>query len=875
MWLSILLVLAPVANLDSMPIRVEKPRICDARTDSSADGAWSLRIEPERIDGQGVTRYRLTHSGSDAWSASHPVFLDQAFVSATGTVVGYGWTSTTKQSPGGEYHVLILAADGTVLRDEVSPSLVRMRSNDPAPDKTGAIVAITGLLVIEERDLVLVRCRDDGPKGEEWRRFRISTGEALDRIRPRTQIPKADDFRSVMASQVVPGTPLILTQWWDFLPGTHWGFRYVLCDADANVMWQLELPRDLSDYAGDSHDMMDEIQAAPMAGILSLADGRFELQMCAESRRVTFEVARAGDKSWTVREVERKELVSKPAPTRETALPTPSAEKAPPVEPLGVIDLTADDPPRSEARYVQGFSFDDHGRIVLVRRVRPTDEFDLVRMNADGTEAVVRRLEKRTTTQEWWSGRACWTHDDKVIAVWSRGSHFYGLAEVSLVDAGVRDLPISFEYNEPRLERTPSGGFVALGGGALQAFERDGKPLWKRTAKNGLCGGREFTTDPDGRITILDDPPRGGPAFQHIRADGEVGAYESLTEAPRGLCDEFCVNLAGGWVLWTRTGLVLVDETLVCRKPVPVLDRASRPLYVSSVRTAPDGSTWVSSRGSLFRFGPKLELDRTLGDAADDDALRTASAVHVDSGGKIHALAELTAAVFVLDDAGHRKRFFRPLDEDFQNGVDPYDVRLDIRGDGSVSVGSAVAGYVDFDADGKRVGRRANTSKDILIEQAGTGLSWKVADDVCLVNSDGEVVHRADKRSDGAWLMSSGDGAVADDGTLATYIRVGARSNPGMAIATFDRKGDLAHTCLIDSDEAGMLAWDGRRAAYLTTGKLHFVDVATGAQKVMEIAPGGFPARDTCRLFFVHEGREVWVFDRYTRIYRYATPRFD
>lgn len=846
--------------------------ICDPCTVSSADKVWSVRMEPGDLYGQGETRYAFSRDGAATWSGSLPVFLTESFVTKDGTLAGWGWTGNPEEYREGVLHVVIVANDGRVLLDEGTPRKAPQMFCMSTEKIDPHVFIVSGQLVLEDHDIAIVRFRDGEAErsGEEWRRYRLSTGRPIDRFRPHGRIGDARPIDVCLTAHHVPSTPLVLSQWSRRGPDEAWGFRWILCDAEANVVWELDLPTDISGIGENGYRTFQEAVKAPHGGILALAERSFTIRMYAESRRVLFEVVRARDGSWGVREIERGELAAPSSATTAIEIPKPEVEESKPIPSLGVIELTADDPPRSAAYEVWDFDIDDQGRFVFSRRAgaKRTD-FDIVRVRSDGTRFDVHRLPAREA-QGNWTGDTCWIRGDELIAVWNNHPRGHELFVFSLADGSLRGLPESVGYSFHQIERKPDGGFIVLGDDGLMSFDAEYRLLWKRTKSEELCGGKNFAHDARGRIVVLDDKK----AIQHVSPEGKIGRYEKLIDLPERLRDDIRADPRSAWWITCASGWVRIDGAGKCGKPIQVERPDGRPLHSSCMRVHADGSMWVSSDGSLFHLTPKLEVDRVLGDFTDELALRKASQVHVDVRGRIHAVCERTGDVFVLDDQGRRLRTIRADPSDFPDGS-RYSTHLDVREDGSLIVGDEDGGSVAYDPEGKRLGARSKALEPSLLRQAGTGCTWNTAKGVALIDANGSVVRRVEKSVDGTWLLANGGASTAADGSLAVFIGHGDRSQRDTALAVVDREGELKYVRPLGSDRANNLAWDGKCAAYVADGKLRVVEAATGSLRTLNIATESFEPSQHSPIFLVREGREVWLFDGRTKLHRYAVPRFD
>src|SRR4051812_45790345 len=85
------------------------------RAYASSDGRWKLFVDPTRRDGGGSGRYRCTRDGVEVWSGTKPWTFRDATVTSDGFAAGYSYSEGGLLTSGrGEFHVVVLAPDGTV-----------------------------------------------------------------------------------------------------------------------------------------------------------------------------------------------------------------------------------------------------------------------------------------------------------------------------------------------------------------------------------------------------------------------------------------------------------------------------------------------------------------------------------------------------------------------------------------------------------------------------------------------------------------------------------------------------------------------------------------------------------------------------------------
>ena len=111
--------LAHVCLFLTAPLQFDIPELQPYHR-KSLDGRWELSVDPSARDGGGPGRYRCTHDGKEAWKAEKPWTFWDALVTEDGFVAGYSYSERgLMMMAGGQFHVVILAPDGTVKLDEV------------------------------------------------------------------------------------------------------------------------------------------------------------------------------------------------------------------------------------------------------------------------------------------------------------------------------------------------------------------------------------------------------------------------------------------------------------------------------------------------------------------------------------------------------------------------------------------------------------------------------------------------------------------------------------------------------------------------------------------------------------------------------------
>jgi hypothetical protein len=398
------------------------------KTYHSPSGKFSMFVNPSDRQGRGRAEYRLLQGSREVWHDERPFTLRDVRVLDDGTVAGYGYTMGPEGWGGasrddcGEFVVAVFDPKGKVrLKDAVKRSYGRLVFEDqyPQPEAKGLVVDSAN-----DRLIILVADADINRQNTAWQQYRLSTGKSLGTIRPKQNMADSDRLHWSHAPQPIPGTPLMLVQWyrseWEpYLKGTH----FAVVDMEGKPVWQLALRDDYSIPGNEKAEERLFEWFRVNSAILSVeAGGRFDLYFAKERQRVSFVVQRHDADAWKVTEIGRRKC---DLPEEATANHvTGQSEKGLPrisLDYLGAIELRGS-VPKSKSSFDEydlcGFTIDKRGRFVFIQ-----DGADkagcLLRINEQG--AVVGRVPLPTVEgkHERWSGHAC-LGDDRVVVTKSQ-----------------------------------------------------------------------------------------------------------------------------------------------------------------------------------------------------------------------------------------------------------------------------------------------------------------------------------------------------------------------------------------------------------------------------------------------------------------------
>jgi hypothetical protein len=347
----------------AMPVP-QVPEILQPKSYVSPSGEWRLSVDPSSKFGDGPARVAVSRGGVSAWEAPISFTFREAFITDSGYAAGYALTDPRGRGTIDELVVAIFAPDGSTLLEEHVERTGSIGGphapNDPNP---------LGAFAQPALDRFVIRVLDPSGMDELWWSYRISTGEPLERARPRNGVQDCAGLQRTMDARPIGGTPLTLVQWYQHTGDTRadrsLGTRFVLVDGDWEQVWTLALPEDFQHPDARTEDFqLHALQAS--SGILTAsAAQRFELRHVVAQQRVTYEVCADSTEStgWSVREVGRGPIV----PPEPEALPVLELKALASV-PL-LVAPSATTPSRRVAAFdFDGVHFDGDGRIALVER---------------------------------------------------------------------------------------------------------------------------------------------------------------------------------------------------------------------------------------------------------------------------------------------------------------------------------------------------------------------------------------------------------------------------------------------------------------------------------------------------------------------------
>lgn len=767
-----------------------------------------------------------------------------------------------------------------------------------------------------DRFVVRLYVEQRATAAEQWRVYKLSTGEPLALLEPRTQMPDDERIHSILAAWPIAGTPLTLVHWYraDYslrmylfgalvTPDMHFGAVFTLIDLAGRVVWSQELPDDYT--AGgdmDAHEaLLDEMREGG-ALLETREPGRFELRHVAEDLLVTYEVRKVDDveEPWEVCEVEHQRYEAAPKSVSSTAVET---ERPVELQHLGTTVLGSSEPyPWMHIHDVRGFDVDGQGRVGFVRGRGVNDtRCDFVLIEPSG--ALVAEIPFPEPPQgERWDYRVAWTAGQRWIAAGSE-TLAHGRARAWWLDLASESWTAVEDFELPQLDAlagAPDGGFVALGEtleqygmlGSLASFDA----LGRRRRASGfsssyhsgdpahLSSPRDVTATTSGEIVVVDGDGSTLHLFDadlhYLRTIDLAGAWGSRPGRPRAVD----ADSDGGWLVYDSNGGPQVgrmdrEGEVVAAFALRFPDGRALARH-GDVRVGPQSELWTSQWHSLVRLDAQGVVQNVLESAPDLEVLSDSARIELGPDDRIYALDARTGAVHVFLPDGSPQHVCKPDPQDFDQGIH-WRPQLSIHGSGQVFVAARFRGpqaVLHFAAEGTRLGAEPRSGSWLF--QPTTGKRWSFFEEKLLLHSsNGELVRETVRGPDGSWLHDVEVAAVAPDGTLA----LGTDPDHAPAVVhLYSAEGDPIRTL---PQPAGLkrelrFDFDGERLAF-------GIDAEPGAAPSVQVidAKGGVPLRFRpdrrfrpqrrvafWQPFFARGGKELWLFDGARTIERYGFP---
>ncbi len=249
--------------------------------------------------------------------------------------------------------------------------------------------------------------------------------------------------------------------------------------------------------------------------------------------------------------------------------------------------------------------------------------------------------------------------------------------------------------------------------------------------------------------------------------------------------------------------------------------RALDPKY--GVRVSPAGRVWVCDGASLVRVTDAGIADLVLGSVPGGAALGRIACLSVDQKGQLYAADERSGEVHVFDQEGRRLRVCTPLNTDFAKQLTMADIAINEQGEVFLSGGDSFPEkptYVHFGQDGKRVGTK-QLGLDKITERwyplpANNRVLVVGYQDAFIVDAEGKVQRKIQRRPDGMWLEHPDSASVAPDGSFA-IVSGGSHRGTRFFVNLYSADGSPIRTIVLpDNCMSHCFAYSGKYLATCT-----------------------------------------------------------
>lgn len=317
------IVVASLAVLGATSVAVQSSAAPGPAWYTSPSGTYSLNTKPQDQYGTKGATYYFEKNEVLRWLDHRMYTLREVVVTDEGLIVGFAYRRGARKevpigtkvrvpgpvNPPQYLHVVILAANGNEILNEVTEQIhPPFRSTPPPP----LVPYVEQLVVDSANDRVIVRLAGNG---YQWRLYRLSTGESLDRFDPKERLGITKGSSHGTCLQLIPGTPLLLTHWChtgkDYKEKGVSG-RFILLDATYKPIWSFDALHDYAaknfgQYGVNGATIRNYFREHP-AIIISDESSRFAIRMFAENEEVSFSVKRTAGGAYEVMELKRTDI---------------------------------------------------------------------------------------------------------------------------------------------------------------------------------------------------------------------------------------------------------------------------------------------------------------------------------------------------------------------------------------------------------------------------------------------------------------------------------------------------------------------------------------------------------------------------------------
>lgn len=867
--------------------------IAQPATYASMDGAYRLRVVPEDRRGNGGALYELSHGGEVVWSDRREYTLRAVEVTTEGNAVGIAYRrtepdeQTENQRRETFFEIVILHRDGTeLLRNSSKQYEVHHSSRQPHA---------VALHTSEESDSVLIRIagvqdscdRYRGPQSW-WQAHRLSDGTEIARVDPRTKIEGLDQWWNILQSQDVPGTPLVLSQWFTFggreFEASERAGLIALTHHDGTPVWTLEVGSDYESidlsktvYRGLMETHFKEHPAMAVPGTYR----EFHVKEDGGDRMTAMRVVEEGGE-WSVERIGPVDVAAIEVADEENSL-----EELPLIE---RFTLGARRGAAGKYGRIRNFYFDADGNIHQ-HMITADSRHKMRKIDTDTGQVLSEWLlpasEGRTYLGfDLGGGRYS---DRFLVSRQSSEDPAEFSAEWLELRTGERsEADAVFRVYPRRIALAANGDVVLPTRDGLHRFRPSGEVVWSRGQEER--SDYPYMIEPSAATFLLDGSLAILCAKHVLILDGGTGEVVRTIDLrelldpddkrrPLGYIGEIVGHPGGGFVLnvsGTPSLIASISTEGELRSARSPKYEDGRTFSIAGcVRVAPDGKVWTTDGESFLRLSADGVVDRSLSGRSSTNTLGELAGFTVGPDARWYAVEKGSGRVFIYEPTGDVVGVREPLPDSYVGSVDEAAIVVAKNGNIYVERPSTIAylppdEYLVFPADGsapEKITFSTRLNGGTFIGscwdfQPGTSRRCGFNGSELVIGASEENPIRVDKRANGFWLsMIAFD--IGPDGSFAVLNNEHDFQSDGYTLDLFTEKGTPVRTIPVPATDERFreIVYDGERAILVGPRVVGVMTLPEGDVEFRRL-PDVDIERPRWAAYFVAGGTELLLLER-------------
>jgi hypothetical protein len=544
---------------------------------------------------------------------------------------------------------------------------------------------------------------------------------------------------------------------------------------------------------------------------------------------------------------------------------------------IGSLTFKSDKAPADNFGQIVDFRFSG-GRHIGLLTLNADHEYHFLLLAHNGNVEKRFNLDLPKKLTEVSSPKFAWIATNRWVFIASaHGENGKATAWWLNVETGARD-PIS-SFDSPSVEHVASdgaGGFVVLAQlrhkynseEDLARFDPDGKVFWRkrqdgyRGRDDELLGVEDVIVTSDHNVAVLSNTRK---AIQFFTLDGKfirlLPLEKSWMREPNYPTD--LRSDGDGLLVYDFNGkppvVRMSADTRLQAQFAPTYSDG-RVLTIGAIDVSPQGNVWASDAESLSRLSDKGVAEFTIGSTPTPDSLTEIAGVTMSENAEIFAVDKRTASVHVFSTNGARLRVGKSDREDFAEKLYWAKISVGPEGDVYLSETSGRSGFVHFDPQGARVGKRSfniDSIREELLPRPDGSFLMLGYHDAFMLNSLGDIARKISRREDRKWLAYCRDGSVAPDGSFAIVSAQGFYSRVDWPVTIFTAGGDPIRTIVLPA-ACRQIAWTG--SLLLTHTDNELIAISADGTALWRAIIG--KSWKDAELFAVENGSQTWLIDR-------------